>query len=125
VVQVTWSVTPLSLPAWGEQLSIDDVAASDSVGLLVERAQAVRPSFTLLADTAPLVAKLCVRLAGIPLAIELAAARLRGLQGLRTVEIERANVDDLRQRDNDTALLVRGKYHDRLVYLRADVVAEQ
>jgi integrase/recombinase XerD len=46
---------------------------------------------------------------------------LLGLQGLRTVEIERANVDDLRQRGDDTALLVRGKYHDRLVYLRSDV----
>jgi integrase/recombinase XerD len=46
---------------------------------------------------------------------------LLGLQGLRTVEIERANVDDLRRRGDDWALLVRGKYHDRLVYLRADV----
>jgi len=46
---------------------------------------------------------------------------LCGLQGLRTVEIQRANRDDLQNRPDSWALLVRGKYHDRLVYLRADV----
>jgi site-specific recombinase XerD len=46
---------------------------------------------------------------------------LFGLQGLRTVEIQRANRDDLQQRADGWALLVRGKFHDRLVYLRADV----
>jgi site-specific recombinase XerD len=46
---------------------------------------------------------------------------LFGLQGLRTVEIERANTDDLQHRADGWALLVRGKYHDRLVYLRPDV----
>jgi integrase len=42
-------------------------------------------------------------------------------QGLRTVEIQRANRDDLQLRADGWALLVRGKFHDRLVYLRADV----
>jgi site-specific recombinase XerD len=46
---------------------------------------------------------------------------LFGLQGLRTVEIQRANRDDLQQRADGWALLVRSKFHDRLVYLRADV----
>jgi len=46
---------------------------------------------------------------------------LCGLQGLRTVEIQRANRDDLQNRPDSWALLVRGKYHDRLVYLRADI----
>jgi integrase/recombinase XerD len=46
---------------------------------------------------------------------------LFGLQGLRTVEIQRANRDDLQQRADGWALLLRGKFHDRLVYLRADV----
>jgi site-specific recombinase XerD len=40
---------------------------------------------------------------------------------LRTVEIARANVDDLQHRDDHWALLVRGKGHDRLIYLREDV----
>jgi len=46
---------------------------------------------------------------------------LFGLQGLRTVEIARANQDDLQHRADGWALLVRGKAHDRLVYLRPDV----
>jgi site-specific recombinase XerD len=46
---------------------------------------------------------------------------LLSLQVLRTVEITRANVDDLQQRDEQWALLVRGKGHDRLIYLREDV----
>jgi integrase/recombinase XerD len=46
---------------------------------------------------------------------------LLSLQVLRTVEIWRANVDDVRRRDDQWALLVRGKGHDRLIYLRADV----
>jgi site-specific recombinase XerD len=46
---------------------------------------------------------------------------LFGLEGLRTVEIQRANRDDVQQRADGWALLVRGKFHDRLVYLRQDV----
>jgi site-specific recombinase XerD len=46
---------------------------------------------------------------------------LLGLQALRTVEITRANVDDLQRRGESWALLVHGKFHDRLVFLRSDV----
>jgi site-specific recombinase XerD len=46
---------------------------------------------------------------------------LLSLQVLRTVEITRANVDDLQRRDEQWACLVRGKGHDRLIYLRQDV----
>jgi site-specific recombinase XerD len=48
---------------------------------------------------------------------------LLSLQVLRTVEIARANVDDLQQRGEHSALLVRGKGRDRLIYLRQDVAA--
>ncbi len=44
-----------------------------------------------------------------------------GLQGLRTVEVQRASVEDLQQRSESTVLLVRGKGRDRLAYLRPDV----
>ncbi|MBV9325566.1 MAG: site-specific integrase [Chloroflexi bacterium] len=47
---------------------------------------------------------------------------LLGLQALRTVEITRANVTDLQRHSESWALLVHGKYHDRLVFLRPDVV---
>jgi site-specific recombinase XerD len=46
---------------------------------------------------------------------------LLGLQALRTIELMRANVDDLQRRGDDWALLVHGKVHDRLVFLRPDV----
>ena len=46
---------------------------------------------------------------------------LLGLQALRTIEIMRANVGDLQRRGDDWALLVHGKIHDRLVFLRPDV----
>jgi hypothetical protein len=46
---------------------------------------------------------------------------LLGLQVLRTVEITRANGTDLQRQGESWALLVHGKYHDRLVFLRPDV----
>ena len=68
-------ITPLDLPA------ADDAAAAhaDAVTLFVDRAQAAVPDFTLTRENTPAVAELCRRLDGIPLALELAAVRLRGM----------------------------------------------
>jgi predicted ATPase/DNA-binding CsgD family transcriptional regulator len=57
------------------RLAIEDVAGSAAVQLFVARAQAVTPGFTLTADNAFAVAEICRQLDGLPLAIELAAAR--------------------------------------------------
>jgi predicted ATPase len=59
--------------------SIGDAESSEAVRLFVERAREVRPSFTLTADNASAVVEICDRLDGIPLALELAAARASSL----------------------------------------------
>lgn len=76
------SVAPLTLPdplpRWGDASrppSMADVAASEAVRLYVARAQTVDSNFELSEENAPIVAAICRRLDGLPLAIELAAAR--------------------------------------------------
>lgn len=70
-------VPPLSLPqADGKQSSMAQIAQCEAVQLFVERAQAVKPDFELTGENAQAVAEICVQLDGLPLAIELATARL-------------------------------------------------
>jgi predicted ATPase/transcriptional regulator with XRE-family HTH domain len=70
-----FAVEPLALPA-GQRPAFADVVASLAVRLFVERARLVTSDFSLDADNASTVAAICRRLDGMPLAIELAAARL-------------------------------------------------
>jgi non-specific serine/threonine protein kinase len=65
------------LPLAGEQATPEELLASDAGRLFVERAKAHDASFTVDARNAPLIAQVCARLDGLPLAIELAAARTR------------------------------------------------
>ncbi len=69
-------VPPLALPDPAWDASPDHVADSPAVQLFVARAQAVRPHFALRTTDAAAVAEICQRLDGLPLAIELAAARV-------------------------------------------------
>ena len=92
--EMTWRIPSLSLPV-GE--APDELAKRESVALFVERARSAG-SFELDAATAPAVVRICRRLDGIPLALELAAARLRSM-----------SVDDLADRlDDRFALLTTG-----------------
>jgi predicted ATPase/DNA-binding CsgD family transcriptional regulator len=66
-------VPPLPLPE--EPLDLRALAAISSVALFIQRATAVHPDLALSAENAPVISELCTRLDGLPLAIELAAAR--------------------------------------------------
>ncbi|GIH94164.1 BTAD domain-containing putative transcriptional regulator [Planobispora siamensis] len=85
--EVLWSVPALELPEGSELIT---VARSDAVRLFVARATASARGFTLDAGNAEAVAQLCRRLDGIPLALELAATRVRAL-GIRELV---ARLDD-------------------------------
>jgi predicted ATPase/class 3 adenylate cyclase len=69
-----YPVPPLGLPDSTRLTSAEEAAGYEAVMLFVERARAVRPDFELTDETAPIVAEICERLDGLPLAIELAAA---------------------------------------------------
>ena len=72
-----YPVPPLELPSLSQLPSLDSLSQYAAVKLFVQRAQAVQPDFHITTDTAPTVAKICYRLDGLPLAIELAAARIK------------------------------------------------
>jgi predicted ATPase/DNA-binding CsgD family transcriptional regulator len=72
-----YPLAPLQLPGPVELASLDDLAEVEAVKLFVERARAIDPAFALTSDNAAAVAGICASLDGLPLAIELAAARTR------------------------------------------------
>jgi predicted ATPase len=72
-----YPVPPLALPADSDELAVEDLASLPAVELFVDRARAVHPDFTLTDANTRAVIEICRRLEGLPLAIELAAARTR------------------------------------------------
>ena len=72
-------VLPLPLPDARQMQSLQPLLNNPSVALFSQRAAAVKPDFTVTAENAPAVAAICSRVDGLPLAIELAAARVKML----------------------------------------------
>ncbi len=72
-----YALSTLSLP--DQSASTDSMQRSEAVTLFLERAQLQQPGFALTPERTPVVAELCIHLDGIPLALELAAARIRSL----------------------------------------------
>ncbi len=79
-----WVVPPLTLPDPQQLPPVEELRDYEAIRLFTERATALRPDFRLTAENAPLVAEICARLEGLPLATELAAAGIQVLppQGL-------------------------------------------
>ena len=74
--ETNWTVPPLSVPDELHATTVEDLENCEAVRLFVQRARYRRPAFTLSQHNARAVAEICRRLDGIPLAIELAAARV-------------------------------------------------
>ena len=74
-----FSVLPLPLPAWTSLDPVPELAANPAVQLFTERVHAIEPNFVLTESNAAAVAEICRRLDGLPLALELAAARMKVL----------------------------------------------
>jgi non-specific serine/threonine protein kinase len=77
--ETVWSVPPLALPQPAHAATYDAVIRADAARLFVERARSAHPDLVLTDADAQAVAEICRRLDGIPLALELAAARVRAL----------------------------------------------
>ncbi len=84
--ELSWQVPPLSLPAGTPAPTASALAGYDAVKLFEQRAQLVRPSFRITDENAAAVLTICQRLDGLPLAIELAAARMRILSATQLAE---------------------------------------
>ena len=72
-----FGVPPLALPDETARRTLDDLSKCEAIRLFVQRAQNAKPNFTLTKENAVSVAEICIQLDGLPLAIELAAARVK------------------------------------------------
>jgi non-specific serine/threonine protein kinase len=79
VGEVIWSVPLLSVPDLKKLHTVADLEGYEAIRLFVDRARQRNPAFALRPENAQAVAQICVRLDGLPLAIELAAARTKML----------------------------------------------
>ena len=77
--ETVWRVPSLGVPDSSLPSTVDSIGSADAARLFVDRARRARPDLVLSDEAAGAVARICVRLDGIPLSIELAAARCRNL----------------------------------------------
>ncbi|HEU0000474.1 MAG TPA: NB-ARC domain-containing protein [Ktedonobacteraceae bacterium] len=81
-----FEVPPLTMPPAGVVLNKENAARYGAVQLFIERARLVKPDFALTGENAPFIAQICARVDGLPLALELAAARIRLLTPQQLLE---------------------------------------
>ena len=87
--EVTWRVRSLSAPPPETIVAVPALSQYEAVRLFIDRARRARPTFVVSDENAPAIAQICYRLDGIPLALELAAARCRQMSAERiAVELD-------------------------------------
>ncbi|MGE5849259.1 MAG: tetratricopeptide repeat protein, partial [Candidatus Methylomirabilota bacterium] len=91
-----YPVAPLKLPEAGRDLAPEALERYPAIALFVRRARAVKPAFQLTGDNAAAVARICAQLDGLPLAIELAAARVKLLSPQAMLERLSSRLDFLK-----------------------------
>ncbi|MFZ6027179.1 MAG: helix-turn-helix domain-containing protein [Chloroflexota bacterium] len=106
-------VPPLDLPDLQALPAVDELAEYTAVALFVQRARSAIPGFALTEQNAPAVAEICVRLDGVPLAIELAASRckvlspsallagLKGIDSLSPLDLLASDAPDISPRQHN------------------------
>ena len=99
-----FAVPPLALPDLKQLPSVEALRQYEAVGLFVQRARLAKPDFEITEQNAPAIAEICCRLDGLPLAIELAAARIKMLHP----EAMLARLSGLAGMQNSLKLLVGG-----------------
>ncbi len=75
--EIEYAVPPLAVPSDVSQVLFDELSNYEAVKLFIERARQSKPNFDLTDENAHIVAEICARLDGLPLAIELAAVRVK------------------------------------------------
>ncbi len=95
------TVPPLAVPAREHWRSADSLSQYSAVELFIQRAQSVKPDFGVTNQSAPAVAEICHRLDGLPLAIELAAARIKVLSPQALLARLESRLDLLRSGPRD------------------------
>jgi non-specific serine/threonine protein kinase len=104
-LQLQWEqiqvISPLLLPDLDHLPSLDDLAAIPSVALFLERARARQSAIELTEENSRIISELCVRLDGLPLALELAAARLNVLPPAAILDRVRSRLQVLRWEAQD------------------------
>lgn len=90
-----YAVPPLAVPGPGVEADVEALARNEAAALFVARSAAVRPGYQLTADDAPAVAEICRAVDGLPLALELAAARTKLLSPQDLLERLARRLDEL------------------------------
>ncbi|RAS70111.1 non-specific serine/threonine protein kinase [Lentzea atacamensis] len=122
------TVPPLSLPDRDRTPPPDELCRYEAITLLTQRARAVHPAFAVTPENAAAVLQLCRRLDGIPLAIELAAVRLRALSVRQVLERLDDRFQMLTGRHQTLCAAIDGSHElcsprERLLWARASVFA--